>query len=138
MKTIQDFPGLQEALDECQTKVQDIIGKPVTVSFKLKIHTLTTERLANIICEVCEVPWHLLKSESRKGNIVIARHMFCFFAATVQRKTLWSIAQVLHRTDHTTIVHARNKIKDMIETKDGTYYPIYLAIEEKINELILA
>lgn len=137
MKTIKDFPEVQAALDECQAKVQDLLGKPVTVSFKLKIHTLTTERLAEIICDVCEVPWHMLISESRNGQLVMARHMYCYFAATLQKKTLWDIAKILKRRDHTTIVHARDKIKDMIETKDGTYFPIYLAIEERINEFIL-
>lgn len=136
MTAFEKWPGLKDILDKCIYECETLIGKKVSVKFSLKFHHLTTEQLATIICDVCEVKWEQVISESRKASIILARHLFCYFAFTVQKKTLWEIAHIIHRTDHSTIVHARDKVKKMIETNDEMYMPAFQAVEDRINEIV--
>lgn len=137
MKTITDFPEVQKLLDECQAKVQEIIGMPVTISYHLKFHHVTTDLLAAIICDICEVEWNQIAGDSRKMHIKIARQLFTFFSYTVQKKTLSQIAIML-KQDHTSVIHNRDRIKAMIDTNDELYMPLYFAIEKRINEILIA
>jgi chromosomal replication initiation ATPase DnaA len=134
---INKIPGLKEILDDCKCRVEALTGEKVTIHYSLRFHLLTTPQLQSIICSVCEVDWQQIISESRKAPIIIARHLYCYYAFTMQRKTLWQIAMILQRTDHSTIIHARDKVIRMIETKDDLYGPIINEIEQKISEVII-
>lgn len=136
MKTVNDIPGLKEILDECQDKVTDLIGYPVFIHFSMKVQHISTQQLTAIICEVCEIPWRVVVSNSRRIGAVIARHLYCYFAYTVQKKPLVFIADLLNR-DHTTIMYARDKIKNMIDSKDDLYMPLLEEIEKRINQIML-
>lgn len=132
-KTITDYPAIKAALDECQEKVQALIGVPVSISYKLKFHYLSTELLASIVCEVCEVSWNEIKGDRRTLAIVVGRQIYCYLAHTLQNKTLHQIATIINR-DHTSVLHAKEKIKAMIENNDELYMPLYMECLNRINE----
>lgn len=137
MKTINDFPQVQAILDECQVKVQDIMGVPVTVSYKLKFHHLKSDDLAAIICDVCEVKWQQIISPNRKIGVKVARQLYCYFACMVQKKHLRIIAETLNYGDHSCVIHSRDKVKDMIAIQDELYMPLFGEIERRINEIVI-
>lgn len=136
MNTVDKYPGLQEVLDECQEKAEKIVGKKLTINFSIRFKHLPTDVLATIVCNVCEVMWTQVISDSRKANIVLARHLYCYFAAMVQKKTLYDIANILKKADHTVVIHARDKVKKMIEVQDEIYVPAFNEIEKRINEVM--
>lgn len=136
LKTVKDIPGLREVLDECANKVQDILGKPVTILYKLKVHHISTEELCRIVCEVCEVSWMQITSERRDRHIVVARHLYCYIACTYQNKTLTRIAEIIKQKSHTSVFHAVNKVKAMIINNDELYTKPLEIIEQKIEEQI--
>lgn len=75
-------------------------------------------------------------SDSRKAHYVIARQLFCYFAYKVQKKSLTIIGQMLGR-DHTTVIHAREKVETMKHNGDDLYMVPYNEIERRIDELMV-
>jgi chromosomal replication initiation ATPase DnaA len=139
MKKIPDIdkiPGLKDVLSECRKKVEELVGHKVTIHFNLKFHHLPSAELARIICQVCEVSWEQVISENRKAPIVIARHLYAFFALKVQKKALWQVQEALGRADHSTICHARDKVQRMIDSQDDLYMPFITECEKRIGEFI--
>lgn len=136
LSEVDKIPGLKQILDNCQKEVEQLTGYPVSVFYRLKFHHLTTSELIRIICDVCEVTWPQIVSDSRRIHIVIARQLFCWFALTVQQKTLSRIGEILGR-DHTTVIHSRNKVLAMKETGDELWMSAYTEIENRINSLVI-
>lgn len=127
---------LREALDECRAKIESLVGYKVALNYRPRTSELTNKDLQQIICEACGVTWQEVISPSRLAHFVIARHMFCYFSYTVQRRPLTSIAAVLNR-DHTSVIHGRNKVAEMLETKDTEYTSIFNEISQEISKLLI-
>lgn len=136
MKTIHDIPGVVEELDRCQARVSELIGSPVAIRYELKVYNLTTSRLLKIIQEECGVSWRNVQEGGRKSDLVIARHLFCYFGWFHAKLTLPVMADIIRR-DHTTVIHGRDKVTKMIETSDDLYMPYINAVENRINEIYL-
>ncbi len=132
---IQKIPGVQEILDKCHAEIQALTGYKVTLNFSLKFHYLSTRVLAGIITDVCEVSWEQVTGSSRKGVLVIARHLYCYFAKEVQKKKYIQIGQILER-DHTTVMHSVNHVKNMVEVSDELYMTYFSEIEKRINKYL--
>lgn len=133
---IDKVPGLREILKKCQQDIEKLTNVEVTVFYRIKFHHLSTADLTRIICNVCEVTWQQVLSDSRKSHIVIARQLYCHLAITVQKKNLVAISRILNR-DHTTIMHARDKVITMIEMQDELYMVPLLEIERQIEDIII-
>lgn len=136
MNVVEKYPGINEALLECRDKVEAITGKKVTIDFSFKFHYLSTDMLATIICNVCGISWADIISEKKKAPVIIGRQLFCYFAFYTQRKTLAEIAKITQRSDHSVIIRARDKVVDMITTKDELYMPLIEEVENQINETL--
>lgn len=134
---IDKVPGLRQILDQCQKDIMELTGIPVTVSYKLKFHHLSTSSLIQIICEVCEVSWVNVMSKNRKISLVVARHLFIYFSLLYQKKTLTTIADFLQYKDHTTVIHARDKVQNMIDSHDDLYMPLIIEIKTRIDNLLI-
>lgn len=75
----------------------------------------TLPHILNITCKELNVTPEDVKSANRKGEIVQARHVFCYLAATGGYNfTLVRIGKFINR-DHASVLHARRKISDTIE-----------------------
>ena len=134
---IDKIPGLKDLLRRCQEDIEKLTNTPVTVFYRIKFHHLSTNDLIRIICDVCEVTWQQVTSDSRKAHYVIARQLYCYIAFTVQKKQLVAIAKILGR-DHTSIIHSRDKVINMKATNDELYMVPLLEIEKRIEELMIS
>ena len=132
-----EIRGLKEILNECQEKIEEVLGLKVKVYCRQEFPYLNTLELKIIICETCEVMWEEVVSSGKGEHIKIARQLYCYFAYTVQGKTVTLIGKTVNR-DHTTVIHSCKRVQDMIDTKDGTYMPYYLEVQRRIYELIPA
>lgn len=133
---IDKIPGLRQLLNKCQDDITELTGVPVTVFYRIKFHHLSTEALIRIICQVCEVTWAQITSDVRKSHYVIARHLYCWFAVNVQKKNLAAVGKILGR-DHTTIIHARNKVDIMKANNDELYMVPFTEINRRIDEMMI-
>lgn len=135
IQMIDKIPGLRGLLDKCEDDVKALTGQNVRVYFKIVPTGLTVSELSSVICEVCEVHWWDIVSESKKASFVVARHLFCYFAYYHLEIKLNRIAEILKR-DHTTVMYANNKVKNMIETNDELYIFPAKEIENRLNRIM--
>lgn len=124
---------IKSVLDDCQLKVSSLVGKPVAVSFRLKVQGCTIERLAEIICATCQISWTAVLQQNRRADAVLARHLFCYFATTYLKKPVVFVASLIQK-DHTTVIHGRDKVKAMIDVMDDLYYSYVVELEDKIRK----
>ncbi len=138
MKTIQDVPGLQTTLDECQEKVQQLLGFPVTVRFDIKFHRLTVSSLLDIIIDECKVSWAMIMTENRKSELIIARQLICHFLHTAKLMTHAETGNLLRYYDHSQSIRNCLIVQKMIDTADEKYMPLIMAIEKRITKILSA
>lgn len=132
-KTIDDFPNVKTILDKCAVDVQQELGVPVIVFYKIDVRKRTAEQISNAVCNVCGVTWPMILSNKRYHNITIARQMFCWFGYQYLGISLAAIGKIINR-DHTTVIHSKDLIADMIETKNNEYITIHDQINALINQ----
>jgi chromosomal replication initiation ATPase DnaA len=89
--------------------------------------------LMNIVCDVIGVPIKSLSSKSRKRELVVARHLISYFGVSVSAQTLTSIGAQMNK-DHTTIIHGRETIKDLLEVGDEVVCTAVAQINKRLQE----
>lgn len=127
--------AIDAVIKNCQQQIEELAKCEVCVFVRRKHPYLSTDDLMAIVCSVCEVTPSQIISKEKTIQIVTARQLFCWFAITVQKRTLINIAAILRR-DHTTVIHSREKISIMMKVKDGMVTPLFLEIEKRINDLV--
>lgn len=85
------------------------------------------KRIINLIANQCGVTAEEIISESRKREVVDARHIYCAAVRLKYRITLNTIGETLGKRDHTTIRHALIKFMERYATEDN-----YKTISEDI------
>lgn len=118
---IEEMPCVVSAIRRAEMEIRELVGKDVSLRID-QISYDETERktiLQEIVCNYFQVSWSQIaaKSRSNKENVVDARHTYMYLAHTICKCTLVEVAQDCGR-DHTTAVHAVQKIKDYYKVKD--------------------
>ncbi len=91
----------------------------------------TLPHILNVTCKELNVTPEEVRSENRKAEIVHARHIFCYLAATGGYNfTLVNIGKFINR-DHASVLHARKKLIDIIEMYRDTAETV-----ERIKSLV--
>jgi chromosomal replication initiator protein len=85
---------------------------------QFKIHSLET--IAKIISEHFKIPISDIKSQARKKEITHARHIAMYLSHKHIKTTTTKIAEFYGRKDHTTVVHAIQKIKNSFKSCEKT------------------
>jgi len=78
---------------------------------------LTKENLLSVISFVSGLPENAIKGQNRARGLVLCRHAYYYIA----RKNMGlKLAEIGHffGSDHTTVIHGINKVKDMISIGD--------------------
>lgn len=77
---------------------------------------ISAERILRLVCEKYDLERYQILSEDRHKHIVRPRQIAMYLAYKHTHCSLPSIARVFGRIDHTTALHARNKIAALIST----------------------
>jgi hypothetical protein len=108
---------------------------------------MTIHEIALIVSEASGISIFQMKGKSRKREIVIARQAVCFLAS--KYFMLREIGDYLGGRDHSTVIHSRNLVEDMLFMNDPLYKWIKkveinqkpekpkLTNDERLNILIL-
>ncbi len=126
--------------------VQDWIeGFERYVSFrfqkKLTIVALEEGRLMNIesVCKIVEsdtgITVDQMKGGNRSRHVVAARHITMYLAYKYTNLTFKAIGKFFNR-DHTTAIHARTVVENMIDINDLFVVPVLNRCEAIINSLL--
>ncbi|MEO6508812.1 MAG: helix-turn-helix domain-containing protein, partial [Patescibacteria group bacterium] len=77
---------------------------------------ITTNDIIKAVCIYYNIKQSYIKSPSRVENIALARQIIMYLFIKVLQIKLIDAAFLLKRRDHTTAIHARDKIEHLIMT----------------------
>ncbi len=77
---------------------------------------ITIDSIQEIVSSHMEVDIELMKSKTRRRDIVQARQIAMFFAKEMTRNSLKAIGSHFGGRDHSTVIHALQTVGDLIET----------------------
>ena len=93
-----------------------------------------TEIIINQVSEHYRISPHALRTKDRHGNLVKARHLYCYFMREFTHLSLTEIGEYINR-DHATIIHGWRSIKNQLESY-GYFRKEIDPLEKRISELI--
>ena len=77
---------------------------------------ISIEYIQKLVCEYFEVPADMVKSKTRKREIVQARQISMYLAKSLTKSSLKSIGQFFGGRDHSTVIYACQTVDDLIDT----------------------
>jgi chromosomal replication initiation ATPase DnaA len=110
-------PAVDAILNAAAKQIEAILNEPVLVEVYEPPFTLET--IMAVICYQLQVEEVDVKGESRKEHIKDARHIACYLAINTGCYSTVAIGKWLNYDDHTPVVHACKRIKDMLDTADS-------------------
>lgn len=90
------------------------------------------EFIETTICNHFNIPLRIMRSKTRKQEIVLVRHLIMYFARKQTTLSLATIGMYIGGKDHATVLHACNKIDDLLARKPE-FRLIYKIINQKLN-----
>ncbi len=117
-----------------------------SVEFQKSISTVSSPKyipdrylsIADILCVVCEyfnLSTFFVTGMSRKKEYNTPRFIYIHLCTKFTRDSLKNIGISLSNRDHTTVMHARDTVKDLLDAHDVIADDVYI-LEQKIQELM--
>jgi len=94
--------------------------------------TLTIEQIQQLVCEYFGIAPDLVRSKTRKREIVQARQVAMYFCKQFTQHSLKSIGLHFGGRDHSTVIHACQSVENLMET-DPRFREIIEALRHKIS-----
>jgi len=93
---------------------------------------ISLEYIQSLVCEYFEVPVEMLKSQTRKREIVQARQISMYLAKAHTKSSLKSIGTFFGGRDHSTVIYACQTVEDLIDT-DKKFKSYVTDIQKKLK-----
>jgi chromosomal replication initiator protein len=93
---------------------------------------ISMEYIQKLVCEYFEVPVEMVKSKTRKREIVQARQISMYLAKSHTKTSLKSIGAFFGGRDHSTVIYACQTVEDLIDT-DKKFKTYVLDIQKKLK-----
>ncbi|MFN8406058.1 MAG: chromosomal replication initiator protein DnaA [Sphingobacteriaceae bacterium] len=93
---------------------------------------ISMEYIQKLVCEYFEVPIEMVKSKTRKREIVQARQISMYLAKNHTKTSLKSIGVFFGGRDHSTVIYACQTVEDLIET-DKKFKSYVADIQKKLK-----
>jgi chromosomal replication initiator protein len=127
LKAYSEIMGRPITLDVARTVLKDVLEVN-------EVQPLTVERIQKEVCNYFNIDIKELLGNSRNKKSVTARQIAMYLSKELTDESLSSIARYFHKKDHTTILNAANKIKEMMEKDRKLKYTVDL-IKDKLITL---
>lgn len=95
-------------------------------------HSITPKMIANIVCEHYGVKLSMVASRKKNSECVIPRQVIMYMCREYTDATLDSIAHLLNKKDHSTVMHGVDKVKEEMENNEELKTNISI-IKKKLN-----
>ncbi len=93
---------------------------------------ISIDYIQKIVCDYFNMPVELLRSKTRKREIVQARQIAMFFAKSLTKSSLATIGSQIGGKDHATVLHACKTVNNLIDTDKG--FKTYISdIDKKLK-----
>ena len=97
--------------------------------------TIDTAAIQKVVANHFQIKMADLMGQSRQQKFVIARHIAMFLAKELIGLQIVSIANAFGKKDHTTVLHAMSKVKELLD-KDDEFRGNFIQIKRKIETLM--
>lgn len=92
---------------------------------------VSIDYIQKVVCDYFDLPLELLKSKTRKREVVQARQIAMFFAKNMTKSSLATIGMHCGGKDHATVLHACRTVNNLMET-DKRFKNYISELERKI------
>lgn len=93
---------------------------------------VSIDYIQKVVCDYFELPIELLKSKTRKREVVQARQIAMFFAKKMTKSSLANIGMHCGGKDHATVLHACKTVNNLVDT-DKRFRGYVDDLEKKIS-----
>ncbi|MEQ8624550.1 MAG: chromosomal replication initiator protein DnaA [Vicingaceae bacterium] len=93
---------------------------------------VSIDYIQKVVCDYFDLPIELLKSKTRKREVVQARQIAMFFAKKMTKSSLANIGMHCGGKDHATVLHACKTVNNLIDT-DKRFRGYVDDLEKKIS-----
>jgi chromosomal replication initiator protein len=83
---------------------------------KNTVKEVSIDYIQKVVCDYFNLPIELLKSKTRKREVVQARQIAMYFAKNMTKSSLATIGMHCGGKDHATVLHACRTVNNLIET----------------------
>lgn len=94
--------------------------------------TVTPKRIAEVVCDHYGIQLSLVASRKKNAECVVPRQVIMYLCREYTDATLDSIARLLNKKDHSTVMHGVDKIKEDLETNEKLRNNVNI-IKKKLN-----
>lgn len=93
------------------------LAKQILKNFvKNATREISIEFIQKLVCDYFTIPVELVKSKTRKREIVQARQISMYYAKDLTKSSLKTIGMHFGGRDHSTVIHACQTVNDLMET----------------------
>lgn len=117
--------GVPLTVDSARETLRDVIAREEAAA------PVSIERIQETVARHYHVDLHDMKSKRRTDAIAFPRQIAMYLARTLTEMSTTQIGDSFGGKDHTTVMHATNKIKSRLETD-----PFFAALVNKISQEI--
>ena len=109
---------------------RNVLNNVATPAPRINSKAITAEDIQKVVAGYFRLKISDLKSSTRTKAIVVPRQIAMYLCRQLTNLSLMEIADAFGRQDHTTILHANNRIEESIRTDAELYQTINFLIED--------
>jgi chromosomal replication initiator protein len=110
----------------------DLAKQMIDKFVKSTAREVSIDYIQKVVCDYFNLPLDLMKSKTRKREVVQARQIAMYFSKSLTKSSLATIGSHCGGKDHATVLHACRTVNNLIDT--DKHFRVYITdIEKKIN-----
>jgi chromosomal replication initiator protein len=110
----------------------DLAKQMIDKFVKSTAREVSIDYIQKVVCDYFNLPLELMKSKTRKREVVQARQIAMYFSKSLTKSSLATIGSHCGGKDHATVLHACRTVNNLIDT--DKHFRVYITeIEKKIN-----
>lgn len=118
-------------------KAQNLEASPENIAFHLgktpkKLLSLTYTQVISAICNYFNIALKDLTGPKRQKGLVLPRHFAMYILSEELGMTVEKIGQILGGRDHTTVMHGRDKVKELV-IKDREIQRMFVEVKQNLS-----
>ncbi len=110
----------------------DLAKQMIDKFVKNTAREVSIDYIQKVVCDYFDLPIELLKSKTRKREVVQARQIAMYFAKKMTKSSLANIGAHCGGKDHATVLHACRTVNNLMET-DKQFKGYLVDLDKKLN-----
>lgn len=110
----------------------DLAKQMIDKFVKNTAREVSIEYIQKVVCDYFDLPIELMKSKTRKREVVQARQIAMYFSKKMTKSSLANIGMHCGGKDHATVLHACRTVNNLSET-DKTFRAYLEDLEKKLS-----